>query len=81
MSLRDFAGKMQGDVAYWSRMENDLLPYAPNQNTIAKVVGALKLSREVADELYVRAGKLPTDIESILLKNPQLFRGIRKRGK
>ena len=66
-------------VVYISKLENDVFPHSPSLETIGKLVTAMDLSMSEHDELCVLAGRIPADVERILLENPKLFALIRKR--
>jgi transcriptional regulator with XRE-family HTH domain len=80
MSQKVLAALLDMDIAYLSRIENDLLPHLPTPETIRKMAQALKLADREADELYMLAGKIPLDIQHMLRDNPKLIKRIRAWG-
>ena len=59
---------------YLSKIENDVLP-PPGEEVILRLAEALSADK---DELLTLAGKVPSDIVSRLLDNPEMLKSIRK---
>lgn len=79
MTQRTLASLMKMDTAYLSRIENDYHNHLPSQETIERFVRHLGV--KYSDELHALAGKIPVDVERILLAHPEMFKLVRKQAK
>lgn len=70
---RQLAKKLDVDFTYISKIENDKMP-PPSCNILDKLVELLGADRE---KLYSMAGKIPPDIEEIIINNPKLMKKIK----
>ena len=84
MSQRLLAEKIDIDFTYLSKIENQRV--APPSEKVLKatareLAAALELDeQELADELTILAGKVPSDLAGTLFRNPQAVRFLRSIG-
>lgn len=67
------------DIGYYSRLENDRYSHTPTTDTLEKLARALGLHDWESDGLHAAAGKIPADVEKILIENPKTMGIVRKR--
>lgn len=78
ISQRELAGRLEMDRAYLCRIESDTPNYTPGVETISRIIKALELQEQDADDLFIAAKRLPPDILAKLLEQPRLFSRIRR---
>lgn len=79
LSQRALAEMVGMDFSYLSRIETGALGYNLTVESIRKFVRALKVNGQVADELYLAAGRIPPDIERAILTTPGLLTLLRRK--
>ena len=75
ITQRTLAEEVGIDVTYLSKIENDRMP-PPSHETIQKMAGVLETD---ADELLIRADKVPKDLKPIITRSkarPGFFRSM-----
>ena len=74
---RDLASEVGVNYTYLSKLENDAPGFASvSEGTLLKLADALDAD---SDEVITRAGKVPSDIQRILIDDFSLIREIRGR--
>lgn len=73
ISQRRLAERVDVDFTYLSKLENDRFP-PPSAKTIAALAAELKAD---ADELSLLAGKIPADLQEVLVGNPRALKLLR----
>ena len=68
-SLRQVASRIDVEPAYLSKIERDLVP-PPSEATILKLAGDLE---EDGDVLLALAGKVSSDLQTIIRRRPKEF--------
>ncbi|MDD2324615.1 MAG: helix-turn-helix transcriptional regulator [Alphaproteobacteria bacterium] len=76
LSQRSFAKAVGISSTYLSQIERGVLPPPAND----KIMAIAKLLDENADELMLLAGRVPPDIQAIILKNPAEVCGFLRGG-
>lgn len=75
INQRDLAARVDIDVTYLSKIENDRLP-PPSHDTIVRLAEELD---EDPDALLLLADKMPKDLKEIIVKSParpDFFRSV-----
>lgn len=72
LTLRDLAKKVQVTFTYLSKIENQKLSFGefPSSELILKLAHVLEVN---ADELLVRAQKIPESVRESFMKRPDVF--------
>lgn len=78
ISQRELAERLEMDRAYLCRIESDTPNHTPGVETISRIIKALELHEQGADDLFIAAKRLPPDILAKLLEQPRLFSRIRR---
>jgi len=74
---RDLAREVGVDYTYLSKLENDAPGFSTvSEQTLSRLAEALDAD---ADEMITRAGKVPSDVQRILIDDFSLIREIRER--
>ena len=74
---RDLAREVGVDYTYLSKLENDAPGFSTvSERTLSKLADALDAD---PDEVITRAGKVPSDVQRILIDDFSLIRAIRER--
>jgi len=73
MTQKGLADKVDVDFTYLSKIENGVLP-PPSKSVILKLAEVLSADQ---DELLILAGRVPSDVAEILLKNREILQLIR----
>jgi len=73
MTQKELADKVDVNFTYLSKIENRVLA-PPSKSVILKLAEVLNADK---DELLTLAGRVPSDIAEILLKNPEMLQLIR----
>jgi transcriptional regulator with XRE-family HTH domain len=68
-SLRQVAVRVEIEPAYLSKIERGIFP-PPSQEVIVKLADVLNEDRDV---MLALAGKLSSDLQSIIMQRPRLF--------
>ena len=84
MSQRVLAEKVKIDFTYLSKIENQRVK-PPSEKVLKNIAyelaGELGLdAQELADELTILGGKVPSDLAGTLFRNPQAVRFLRSIG-
>ena len=84
--LRHAAKRTQADVAYAANIDFTYLSKiengrdeAPSEHTIIALLAAVDAPASVYDELFCLAGKIPSDVRTILLEHPEACRLLREK--
>lgn len=74
---RDLAKEVGVNFTYLSKVENETPGYSTvSEGTLRKLAGALDVD---PDEMIARAGKVPEDVQRILIDDFSLIKEIRER--
>ncbi len=74
---RDLAGEVGVNYTYLSKVENDAPGFSSlSEDTLRKLAGALDVD---SDEMITRAGKVPSDVQRILIDDFSLLQDIRDK--
>ena len=74
---RDLAREIGVDYTYLSKLENDAPGFSTvSERTLSRLAEALDAD---SDEVITRAGKVPSDVQRILIDDFSLIREIRER--
>jgi transcriptional regulator with XRE-family HTH domain len=74
---RDLAGEVGVSFTYLSKLENEVPGFSSiSEGTLRKLAAALDTD---PDEMITRAGKVPSDVQRILIEDFSLIREIRDR--
>lgn len=74
---RDLAREVGVNYTYLSKLENDAPGFSSvSEGTLRKLADALDAN---ADEMITRAGKVPSDVQRILIDDFSLIQEIRER--
>jgi transcriptional regulator with XRE-family HTH domain len=74
---RDLAREVGVDYSYLSKLENDAPGFSTvSERTLSRLAEALDAD---PDEVITRAGKVPSDVQRILIDDFSLIREIRER--
>lgn len=74
---RDLAGEVGVSYTYLSKLENDAPGFESiSEATLSRLAGALDAD---PDEVITRAGKVPSDVQRILVEDFSLIKEIRDR--
>lgn len=77
IGLREFALKVGISATYVSKMEiGDYAP--PSEERIVKMAEILKLNK---DSLLARAGKISSDLQQIIIEEPELYTAFLRKAK
>ena len=80
LTLAALAEGLDLDAPRLSRYENGT-GGTPSRVTIQRIVRGLDLSTVLSDKLHVLAGRIPSDVEDLLINQPQLIEMVREKGK
>ena len=74
---RDLAREVGVNFTYLSKVENDAPGFSTvSEGTLRKLAGALEVD---PDEMITRAGKVPSDVQRMLVDDFSLIKEIRNR--
>ena len=74
---RDLAGEVGVNYTYLSKLENDAPGFEQiSERTLRRLAGALDAD---PDEMITRAGKVPSDVQRILIDDFSLIKEIRDK--
>lgn len=77
LSQRALAGQVGVDFSYLSKLENEAPGFSSvSEPTLQKLAEALDVD---ADEMITRAGKVPSDVQRILIDDFSLVKEVRRR--
>lgn len=78
-SQRQLAREADIDFTYISKVENDVPGFeSPSEEALTRLARALEVD---ADEMITRAGRVPSDVQRILVEDFSLVKEIRERGR
>ena len=72
---RAFADLVGISPAYLSRLENGRIDCIPSEKALKLIAKKLSLD---ADELLCLAGRIPSDIEKYIVRNPRVLKRLRR---
>lgn len=79
LSQRALAREVGIDFTYISKVENDVPGFeSPSEETLSRLAEALDVD---ADEMITRAGRVPSDVQRILVDDFSLVKEVRERGR